>query len=133
MRKVAALLVLVCVPILLVSAGAVRAGTPACTGTKIDPVASGTYAVPFGSELGSITIAVRPTSAGTVFDFQTDSTTHLVTTVAVKGGPVDPVLYILNASSGTGLHSVLNPSSGKWYGLSYLCFETTTDGGGGGE
>jgi hypothetical protein len=130
MRKLVALLVLACIPILLVSAGAVRAGTPACTGTKIEPVASGTYAIPFGSDLGSITITVYQTSAGTVFDFQTDTGTHLVTSVDVKGGPVAPLTYTPNASSGTELHSALNPSSGKWYGLSYLCLQTEQETGG---
>ena len=124
MRKLVALLVLACIPILLVSAGAVRAGTPACTGTKIDPVNSGTYPVSFGADPGSITITVRQTAAGDVFDFQTDSASHLVTSVGVKGGPVDPVVYSPDAASGTDLHSAANPSSGKWYGLSYLCLHT---------
>ena len=131
MRKLTALIALVCVPVLLLTAGTVRAGQPACTGTKIDPVASGTYALPFGSTLGSITITVRATDAGDVFDFQTDAAGHIVTTVAVEGGPVAPVLYTPGSDSGVGLHSALNPSTGKWYGLSYLCFQTSDSGGGG--
>jgi hypothetical protein len=130
MRRMTALVGLVCALVVLVSAGTVRAGTPACNGTKIDPVASGTYALPFGSAVGSITITVRQTVGGDVFDFRTDAATHLVTTVGVKGGPVAPVLYTPNASSGTDLHSAFNPNSGKWYGLSYLCFQTADTGGG---
>jgi hypothetical protein len=130
MRRITALLALICIPVVFFTAGTVRAGTPACTGTKIDPVSSGTFALPFGTAVGSITITVRQASGGTVFDFQTDAATHLVTTVGVKGGPVDPVLYAPNSSLGTDLHSALNPSSAKWYGLSYLCFQTADSGGG---
>ena len=37
------------------------------------------------------------------------------------------MLYTPNASSDTGLHSALNPNSGNWYGLSYLCLQTSDD------
>lgn len=131
MHKLRALLALVCVPVLLIAVGAVQAGTPACAGTKIDPVTSGTYALPFGATPGSITITVRQTAGGAVFDFQTDATSHVVTSVGVKGGPGDPVVYTPNAASGVDLHSAANPSSGKWYGLSYLCLQTKDSSGGG--
>lgn len=130
MRRITALLALICIPVVFMTAGVVRAGTPTCSGTKIDPVASGTYALPFGTSTGSITLTVRQTDGGTVFDFQTDAATHIVTSLAVKGGPVDPVLYTPNAASGTDFHSALNPSSGKWYGLSYLCIQGADTGGG---
>lgn len=81
-------------------------------------------------QVGSITITIRQTVGGTVFDFQTDAAVHLVTTVGVKGGTVAAVIYTPNASSSTDLHSAFNPSSGKWYGLSYLCFQTADSGGG---
>ena len=129
-RKLFALLALACVPVLLVSAGAVRAGTPTCNGTKIDPVNTGTYSLPFGSEAGSITITVRQTADGPVFDFQTDASQHLVTTVRVKVVPTIRFCTPPSAASGTGLHSALNPKSGEWYGLSYLCLQTSTSGGG---
>jgi hypothetical protein len=129
MRKLAALLALVCIPVLLaVTGGAVHAGTPACNGTKIDPVNSGTYALAFGVEAGSITLTVHQTAQGPTFDFQTDSASHLVTTAAVKGGPVDPVVFVENSSTGTGLHSAHNPNTGKWYGLSYICLNTFAGG-----
>ncbi|MFN0153464.1 MAG: hypothetical protein ACKVUT_03715 [Gaiella sp.] len=60
---------------------------PACEGTKIEPVVSGTYAVPFGTGAGSITLVVTDTPAGEVFDFVTDSATHLASSVVAKGPP----------------------------------------------
>ena len=128
MRKLAALLALVCIPVLLAVSGAVRAAQPVCSGTKIDPVNSGTFAAQFGADPGSITITVNQTDQGPTFDFKTDTPLHLVTTAAVKGGPTDPVLFVENSSSGSGLHSALNPSTGKWYGLSYICLNTGTGG-----
>jgi hypothetical protein len=113
------------------AAGAGRpAFNPACAGTKIDPVVSGTYALGFGSEAGSITISVSETAEGEVFDFTTDAPNHVVTSVVVKGGPAFTA-YAVNSSSGNGLHAPHNANSGKWYGLSHLCF--TTGGSGGGE
>lgn len=107
---------------------------PACEGTKIEPVVSGTYAVPFGTGAGSITLVVTDTPAGEVFDFVTDSATHLVSSVVAKGG-TDYMMWEFNpaVSSASGLHASLNPESGKWYGLSHLCFTTVAGGGGGGE
>lgn len=130
MRRIAALAALVGTLVVSTAAGHAAGVTP-CNGTKIDPVASGTYTVPFGTSTGSITITVRQTSAGSVFDFQTDSPSDLVTSVDVKGGPVAPVTttYSPGTTSGTDLHSAPNPNSGKWYGLSYVCFTTTSDGG----
>lgn len=104
---------------------------PACTGTKIEPVESGTYALAFGEAAGTVTITVRETVDGPVIDFVTDSAGHVVTSVVVKGGPAYET-YSPNASSGTDLHAPLNPSSGEWYGLSHLCL-TTDDTSGGGE
>ena len=108
---------------------------PTCDGTKIQPVVSGTYSLPFGSEVGSVTITVSDTPAGQLFDFATDAPTHLVSSVVDKGGTAylawtfDPAV-----SSGTGLHASLNPLSGKWYDASHLCFTTVLgQGGGGGE
>ena len=69
--RAARLLVLCCIAA-LTAATAASAGrppfNPVCNGTKIDPVATGTYAMPHGS----IDITVSETSAGQVFDFQTD-------------------------------------------------------------
>lgn len=114
------------------AAGAGRpAFNPACAGTKIEPVVSGTYALAFGAESGSVTIAVTETSEGEVFDFTTDATNHVVATVVVKGGPAFAA-YDLTSSAGTALHAPYNPRSGKWYGLSHLCFTTGSSGSGGG-
>lgn len=128
MRKIASLLVLTGLVAVLVSAGIGQAKTPACNGTKVEPVVSGTYAVTFGSSVGSITITTNGLDAGGAFDFVTDSSSHIVTTVAVKGGSGDPVTYTLNASSGANLQAAVNPNTGKSYGLSYLCFQTAENG-----
>ena len=136
MRKIASLLVLTGFVAVLVSAGVGQAKTPVCNGTKIEPVRSGTYPVMFGSTLGSVTITANGLDAGGAFDFQTDAASHIVTSLAVKGGSVGAVVYTPNASSGTDLHAPLNPGSGTWYGLSNLCLETAeapADGGGGGS
>jgi hypothetical protein len=117
-------------------AGAGRpAFNPACAGTKIEPVVSGTYALGFDGESGSITIAVSETAQGEVFDFTTDAANHVVASVVVKGGPAFAA-YDLGSNAGTALHAPHNPKSGKWYGLSHLCFTTDSPGDeddGGGE
>ena len=118
--RAARLLVLCCITA-LAAATAASAGrppfNPVCDGTKIDPVASGTYALPNGS----VDITVRDTPDGQVFDFQTDG--GIVTTVVAKGG-TDYATYTVDDSVATGLHAPLNPHSGYWYDLSYLCFKT---------
>ena len=124
MRKLAALPVLIGLVAVMAFAGIGQAKTPACNGTKIEPVVSGTYAATFGSSVGSITITTNGLDAGGAFSFVTDSTSHIVTTVAVKGGSGDPVTYTLNASSGSNLQAPTNPNTGVSYGLSYLCFQT---------
>jgi hypothetical protein len=102
-------------------------GNPSCSGgTKIDPVADGTYAVSFDGFAGSITIDASSTPAGPVFSFATDNAQyHVVTSVLVKGGP-NALLYTYSpgVSSDSGLHSNVNPNNGKYYGLSHLCFFT---------
>ena len=100
------------------------AGKPPCTGElKIEPVRSGTFAASFGNEAGSITITVRDTGNGPVFDFATDKASHLVKVVVVKGGPNANVYdYGAGVSTDSGLHAPLNKD--KWYGLSHLCFAT---------
>ena len=121
--RAARLLVLCCITA-LTAATAASAGrppfNPVCNGTKVEPVASGTYALP----LGAVTITVRETPAGQVFDFQTDG--FAVTSIVAKGGTAYAT-WDVNASAGTDLHATLNPHSGYWYDLSYLCF--TTGGG----
>jgi hypothetical protein len=113
---------------------------PVCLGTKIEGGQSGTYAIPYGDAVGVITITVQDTEAGPVFDFDTGNPQHVVGFVDVKGGTsLLSYSFVSDATpngvtSATGLHADLNPSSGQWYGISYLCFGTGfLDGGGGGS
>lgn len=95
------------------------AGNYACPAgtTGIDPVASGTYDLVGG---GSITITVRSTAAGPVFDFDTSGAT--VGWIVVKGGPKYNLYTYAGGTTGDdGLHSPLNLKTAKWYGLSHLC------------
>jgi hypothetical protein len=133
-RKLISLVGVVAAMVLVVgsAANAAPVNNPACDGTKIDPVLSGTYALP----LGFVTITVRDTEEGQVFDYLTDSPFNVVDQLVVKGGPTYDV-YSPGDWMGVGLHAPLNPHSGKWYGLSHLCFSAPSvdpgpgDGGGG--
>jgi hypothetical protein len=121
--RAARLLVLCCIAALAAATAATadRAPVnPVCNGTKIDPVVDGTYALP----IGQVTIHVSQTDAGPVFDFDTGDTTVVVNSVGVKGGTTLLTLTE-GTSSATGVHAAPNPNSGKWYGLSYLCFDTS--------
>jgi hypothetical protein len=95
---------------------------------KIDPVESGTYNLPGG---GTITIDVYSTPKGPVFDFSTSGA--VVNAIVVKGGPNYHTYIYSGEGADTGLHSPLNASNGKWYGLSHLCISSAKkhhDGGG---
>jgi hypothetical protein len=89
-------------------------GNPACDGTKIDPVAAGTYALAGG---GHIVITL---GAGNTFSFDTEGSAT-VSSITVKGGP-NALLWTFDppVESATGLHAPENPNNGKWYGLSQL-------------
>ena len=128
--RAARLLVLCCIAA-LVSAAAASARAPVnpvCNGTKIDPAVSGVYTMPFGDATGSVTITVYDTPAGQEFNFDTGDPGLTVASVVAKGG-TGYVTWNENASSGTGLYAPLNPNSGIWYDLSYLCFTTNSGGG----
>ena len=127
MRRAAALLVFVSVLALAATtgAGARPPFNPVCDGTKIDPVSSGTYDLVSG---GTVTVTVRETDEGQVFDFDTLDPSNAIDTVTVKGGPAY-LSYSESTSADSGLHAPYNSHSGYWYGLSYICF---TQGGGGG-
>jgi len=85
-------------------------GNPSCAGgTKIEPVASGTYTVPGGA----VTITVNEKS------FSCTSTV-LVTSVVVKGGPAGN-LYTYPAPGVTADSDLVAPNG---RGLSDLCFFT---------
>jgi hypothetical protein len=84
---------------------------------KIEPVGDGTYTGQFGF---SVTIDVRETGDGPVFDFTSNKG---VDAVIVKGGPNANVYdYNPEVTSGTGLHAPVNPSNGNYYGLSHISF-----------
>ena len=95
-------------------------GNPDCNGqnelVRIDPVSSGTFAIPGGS----ITIVVN--SGAKTFDW---TSTVGIDSILVKGGP-NANLYVYNppaASFGdTGLHAPSNPKNGRFYGLSHISF-----------
>ena len=118
--RAARLLVLCCIAA-LAAATAASAGrppfNPVCDGTKIEPVASGTYVLP----IGSVDITVYDTPDGQAFDFKTDG--GIVTSVGAKGGTAY-VTWPVGDSVATDLHAALNPHSGYRYDLSYLCFNT---------
>ena len=87
-------------------------------GIKVDPVETGWY--------GGVYVEVD----GDTFSFSTDGV--LVDSVIVKGGK-NANLYIYSPSTrgDNGLYAPLNTKNGKFYGLSHLCFMTTTKGKGG--
>lgn len=85
---------------------------------KIQPVEDGVY-----HDAGTgfwVEIDVRQTSDGPVFDFDAN---FPVVDVIVKGGPnANKYSYEPPVTSDTGLHSPLNESNGKYYGLSHISF-----------
>lgn len=104
-------------------------GNPTCStlvpGTfafelKVEPVADGVYSL----NGVDITVDVRSTPAGQVFDWS--SSGGVVNAVFVKGGP-NGLLYEYDpaATSDTGLHAQVNPSNGRYYGLSHISFCVT--------
>src|SRR5689334_23101161 len=62
-RKLLSLVAVAAAAMLVVgsAANAAPVNNPACAGTKIDPVLSGTYALPYADGLGFVTITVRDT------------------------------------------------------------------------
>lgn len=99
------------------------AGNPSCadlvpgtTELKIEPVADGSYS----DGTLSVTIDVRDTASGQVFDFTANMG---VDAVIVKGG-TDANLYSYNpeATSDTELHAPVNASNNLYYDLSHISF-----------
>jgi hypothetical protein len=94
-------------------------GNPSCplgtTTLKVEPVADGT----FSDGTLTVTIDVRDTSAGQVFDWTSNIG---VDVVIAKGGPNANVYTYVGESTGdTGLHAPVGPS-GKFAGLSHISF-----------
>jgi hypothetical protein len=94
-------------------------GNPACppgtTTLKVEPVADGT----FTDGTLTVTIDVRDTAAGQVFDWTSNIG---VDQVIAKGGPNANIYTYVGESTGdTGLHAPAN-ASGKFAGLSHISF-----------
>jgi LPXTG-motif cell wall-anchored protein len=85
---------------------------------KVEPVEDGT----FSDGTLTVTIDVRDTAAGPVFDWTSNIG---VDAVFVKGGP-GGLLYVYDppaeSTGDTGLHAPVNPSNGKFFGLSHVSF-----------
>lgn len=74
-----------------------------------------------------VDLDIYQTSMGLAFDWSSNLD---VDVVVAKGGPVGNVYRYGSAVTGdTGLHSPLNPHSGKWYGLSHisLCYSPSSE------
>jgi hypothetical protein len=105
-----------------------KPGNPTCgtlisgtTELKINNPSDGT----FSADGFSVTIDVRSTADGQVFDFTVTAPEGGVTLgVVAKGGP-NANFYDYRPSgedADTGLHSPFNENSGQWYGLSHISF-----------
>ena len=95
-------------------------GNPACPpGTitlKVEPVADGT----FSDGVLTVTIDVRDTAGGQVFDWTSNIG---VDQVIAKGGPnANIYTYSPEATSDTGLHAPVNPNNDRFFGLSHISF-----------
>ena len=91
-------------------------------GTKIDPPQSGVgYIVFYDGFQGSIVFTLNGT-----LSFATDQPAHVITSIIIKGGPDNGVLYTYSpgANSDSGLTAPFNPNSGKPYGFSHVCIYT---------
>jgi hypothetical protein len=95
-------------------------GNPACPpGTitlKVEPVADGT----FTDGVLTVTIDVRDTAGGQVFDWTSNIG---VDQVIVKGGPnANIYTYSTESMGDTGLHAPVNPNNDRFFGLSHISF-----------
>jgi hypothetical protein len=88
---------------------------PGTTELKVEPVQDGT----FTDGTLTVTVDVRDTAAGQVFDWTSNIG---VDAVFAKGGNTGNLyLYSPEATSDTGLHAPAN-RSGNWAGLSHISF-----------
>jgi uncharacterized repeat protein (TIGR01451 family) len=91
----------------------------------LQPVETGSYAVTYGGEAGTLSLVVRTTSQGPLVDFSTDGPTHLVDRVIVRRGDGGMTFDYRPAGTTSGtVHAHRNPSTGKYHVPSYLCVET---------
>ena len=99
-----------------------KSQTQCVGGTKIEAPQSGVgYIVFYDGFQGSITFTLNGT-----LSFATDQPAHVITSILIKGGPDNGVLYTYapGASSDSGLTAPFNPNSGKPYGFSHVCIYT---------
>lgn len=104
-----------------------RVSQACANGTKIDDPVSGTaYAANFGGYSGTITFTISGSAAGDLLAFDTNHPTHIITSILIKGGPTQANLYVYPGGDDedSGLHAPFNANSGKWYGVSHVCFFT---------
>lgn len=90
---------------------------------KLEPVVSGTFPLSFDGLTGSVTVTVYNTPQGQAFDFSF-SGDFVAAGVIVKGGP-NANFYDYTPSgedADTFLHAPVNPSNGRFYGLSHISF-----------
>src|SRR5262245_17299375 len=91
-------------------------------GTKIEDPESGVgYIVFYDGFQGSIVFQLNGT-----LSFTTDQPAHVITSIIIKGGPDNGVLYTYSpgVNSDSGLTAPDNPNSGKPYGFSHVCIYT---------
>jgi hypothetical protein len=98
-------------------------GNPTCAtlapGTiefKVEPVVDGVYS---DGNL-SVTIDVRDTANGQVFDWTSNIGVDVVFAKGGSGG--NKYAYSPEATADTGLHAPVNPSNGTYFGLSHITF-----------
>ena len=83
---------------------------------RVEPVADGTYS----DGTLTVTVDVRDTAQGQVFDFTSNIG---VDAVFVKGGPGGNLyVYDPEVTADTGLHAPVNPANNLYFGLSHLSF-----------
>lgn len=97
---------------------------------KIEDPVSGRYQWMVGSVPVTVTVTVRYTDMGQVFDW---SSTYPISQVVAKGGREGAYIYKYGpgVTSDTYLHAPMNPS-GKWADLSWIGFCPGVPGGGNG-
>jgi hypothetical protein len=74
---------------------------------------------------GTITFWITDGPSGETLSFSTDDHVyHTVTSVLIKGGPSNALLYTyagLGVGADDGLHAPVNAKNGKYYGVSHVC------------
>jgi hypothetical protein len=91
---------------------------------KLEPVASGTYPLEFNGLSGSVSVNTYDTTQGEAFDFSFAGD-FISSAIIVKGGS-DANFYdyrpLNGAEADTFLHSPVNASNNKFFGLSHISF-----------